>query len=601
MITYDLIQGSKEWSLHRSKFLRNASDTPAMLGISPHKKRSELMHERYTGISPEPSEFTQRIFTKGHRFEALARPLAEAIIGDELFPCIGSLGEFSASFDGLTMCEQSAFEHKTLTDQLRVSIPTDDHSANIGAALPEYYRAQMEHQALVSNANHVLFMASVWDDNDALIEERHCYYLPDPVMRARIVAGWVQFEKDLLEYVPPAALPAPAVGVAPDQLPALLIEPGTEITQAQCDAFEFAVDRIIASVPKALVTDVDFETAALVVKSFVESESKIAEYQAALQKQNPALVMFIRVDAKISAMRLTLKKLVDARKEARKIEIAQSGIDDVQAHYKAINAGMPKYKLDLPGTLRTDMGMCLRSLKTVSTMQEAVRNKVADYKSAASQREIEIRSRLDEFAIACVGFEFLFTDWVDLITSKNLEDLRNCIAARIVSYKAVQAEKLRVEAEQKALNEQRIAERKKAADAELERRELFDKHRAEAARINAEANELRLQAEHEEAAQKIAADAAETERLRQVYFTQPSPHLAVLPPRPPEPRIKLGDITARLAPIQFTAADLAALGIHHVEVDRAAKLYEASDFFRICTALETVIFKAKTAVIMVRL
>ena len=101
MKTHNLTQGSPEWLAYRATHF-NASDAPAMLGCSPHKTRTELMHEMHTGLTPEVDAATQRIFDDGHRFEALARPLAEAIIGEELYPVVGSLGKLSASFDFLS-------------------------------------------------------------------------------------------------------------------------------------------------------------------------------------------------------------------------------------------------------------------------------------------------------------------------------------------------------------------------------------------------------------------------------------------------------------------------------------------------------------------
>jgi len=53
----------------------------------------------------------------------------------------------------------------------------------------------------------------------------------------------------------------------------------------------------------------------------------------------------------------------------------------------------------------------------------------------------------------------------------------------------------------------------------------------------------------------------------------------------PTATLKLGDINARLSPIQLTADGLAALGFPHAGTDRAAKLYRPSDFPRICEAL----------------
>lgn len=42
MKTLTLQQGSPEWAAHRAMAL-NASDAPAMMGVSPYKTRSELV------------------------------------------------------------------------------------------------------------------------------------------------------------------------------------------------------------------------------------------------------------------------------------------------------------------------------------------------------------------------------------------------------------------------------------------------------------------------------------------------------------------------------------------------------------------------------
>ena len=90
MKTVNFAQGSPEWHAHRSKHF-NASDAPVMMGLSPYKTRSALLHEMATGQTPDIDAGTQKLFDDGHNFEALARPIAESIIGDDLFPVVGTL------------------------------------------------------------------------------------------------------------------------------------------------------------------------------------------------------------------------------------------------------------------------------------------------------------------------------------------------------------------------------------------------------------------------------------------------------------------------------------------------------------------------------
>src|SRR5699024_3675867 len=114
MKTVSLIQGTPEWSAHRANH-HNASDASVVMGKSPYRKRADLIAERATGITPEVSAAQQTLFDRGHKAEAAARQMAEEILGEELFPVVGISDDnpkLSASFDGLTMLGDTAFEHK---------------------------------------------------------------------------------------------------------------------------------------------------------------------------------------------------------------------------------------------------------------------------------------------------------------------------------------------------------------------------------------------------------------------------------------------------------------------------------------------------------
>mgnify|MGYP000576635691 CR=1 FL=1 len=52
MKTVQLIQGTREWLSHRAAHW-NASDAPAMLGVSPYKTRDQLLRELATGITAD--------------------------------------------------------------------------------------------------------------------------------------------------------------------------------------------------------------------------------------------------------------------------------------------------------------------------------------------------------------------------------------------------------------------------------------------------------------------------------------------------------------------------------------------------------------------
>ena len=238
----NLIQGSPAWHAHRATHL-NASDAPAMMGCSSYTTRSELIKRLATGIIPEIDAATQRRFDDGHKFEALARPLAEVIIGEELAPLVGTSGKYSASFDGLTLMEILALEHKSLNDCLREAMV----EGCTGADLPLQYQVQMEHQAMVADTvERILFMASKWKlDQETgeyeCEEKRHCWYAPNPELRAKIVAGWAQLEQDVAAYQPEATAPLPVVVATVEALPTVVVQvTGSIVVTDNFDVFEAA-------------------------------------------------------------------------------------------------------------------------------------------------------------------------------------------------------------------------------------------------------------------------------------------------------------------------------------------------------------------------
>jgi recombination protein RecT len=80
-------QGSRAWQEHRFE-CNNASDAAAMLGCDDNRSRTDLLDSLHLGFQPDVGSFKQGIYDEGHRSEGLARPLAEAIMRDELYPLV---------------------------------------------------------------------------------------------------------------------------------------------------------------------------------------------------------------------------------------------------------------------------------------------------------------------------------------------------------------------------------------------------------------------------------------------------------------------------------------------------------------------------------
>jgi putative phage-type endonuclease len=614
-------QGSPEWLSYRATMF-NASDAPAMMGVSPYKSRAELLREMHTGVVPHIDAVTQKRFDNGHRLEALARPLAEEFIGAELFPVTGSEGRLSASFDGLTLDELIGFEHKALNNDLRKVMDGE----NCGAELPIHHRMQMEQQLLISGAERVLFMASQWAADDELVEERHCWYYPDLTLRAQVVDGWAQFEKDLAEFsMPAAAAPAPA-GKTPETLPALHIEVTGAVTASNLAEFKKTALAAIQSVNRELKTDQDFADATKAVKWCADIEERLqAAKQHALSQTASIDALFKTMDdisAEAKRVRLDLNGLVTRRKTEVKEEAVVAARNALAAHYQTLNAELSPARLDIP---MTDFAGAIKGLRSFDSMQDALDTLLAKSKITADTAARGIRANLVEFEAKAktTGFVFLFSDLGQLV-HKAPDDFALAVQARIAAHKAAEAKKEeeareriraeeaqrqqaerqrqdRLEADRKTRIDMRIDQLQEALTAcasssaaaiESKRLALMANEPSEdlyGDRL-AEAVELRtrvliaLGEQHQQALEREA---------KAVAAAAPAPVAAPAPPAPvaeirrapaaEQPTLKLGRINERLGFV-VTADFLASLGFA-AHTDRSAKLYREGDFKAICAGI----------------
>ncbi|CAB4132047.1 YqaJ viral recombinase [uncultured Caudovirales phage] len=441
MKVLNLIQGSKEWLEHRAAAF-NASDAPAMLGISKYKSRNDLIKERATGIVPEVNDATQRLFNDGHRFEALARPLAEEIIGEELSPITGTAEEYSASFDGITFDGSVIFEHKTMNANLRDALTN-------GLAPSEQYRAQMEHQLMVSGANKCLFMATAWDKDDKLVEEMHCWYMPDAVLRARIVAGWNQFEKDVSAYIPAEVKEAPKAESI-KALPSVFVQATGMVTASNLAEFKEAANVFIANIKTELICDQDFADAESTVKFCKEAEMNLEATKSSVLAQMSTVDDVVRtldhIAAQLRDKRLMLDKLVKSEKEARKLAIVSKAKEDFNTHLYALEEEIKPLRLQ---GQNPDFAGAIKGLKSLSSMQDKVDTALRDAKFSAEQLAKDIRAKLTWCKDSSTGFSFLFSDLSNLINNNGMEAFQAIVTSRIEKHKADEAVKL--EAERKRL------------------------------------------------------------------------------------------------------------------------------------------------------
>lgn len=441
MKIHNVAQGSAEWLALRAKF-RTASEAPAMMGASKYQSRTDLLMAKKTGITPDVTPSQQFIFDKGHATEALARPLAEALIGEELYPIVATEGNLLASMDGATMLGETLFEHKLWNESVVAQVKAGD--------LAPHYYWQLEQQLLVSGAERVIFVCSDGTPENFV----HMEYRPVAGRAAQLIEGWKQFEADLANFEM-ADAPSIVVGKAPDELPALRIELTGMVTASNLKVFEDSALAVIDSVKTTLSTDQDFADAKKAVKwcGDVEEAVAVAKKQALSQTQSidELFSSLDRISAHARETRLKVDKLVKAQELLVKTNIKQKAELALADHIAAINKTLGK--VTLPHVV-SDFAGAMKNKRTIASLQDAVDTELARAKIDASQAADGIRLNLTSLAELAVDHAFLFSDVQQLVTKAN-DDLVTLIKFRISEHQKAEKEK----ADAKRIAEEQEAQR----------------------------------------------------------------------------------------------------------------------------------------------
>ncbi|WP_454056069.1 YqaJ viral recombinase family protein [Cupriavidus sp. Marseille-Q8015] len=464
----NLTQGSPEWQHFRLNY-RGASEAAAMLGLSPNMKRTELLHIKHTGTPKEFSDFVQeRILDHGHEVEALARPLVEEDLGEDLYPvtCTDDDGWLSASCDGLTMDWETAFEHKQWNEELAASVRE--------GIVPDSHMPQCQQIMMVTGAKRVRFTVSdgtrerfVWID----VEPDHAWF-------DRIRAGWEQFDKDLADYEPHPVEVRP-VGRTPETLPALLVEVTGHVTASNLTEFRDHAVAVFRAINRDLQTDQDFADAEKTVKWCGEVENRLdAAKQHALSQTASIDALFRAIDdirAEARRTRLDLDKLVTQRKTEVKENIIRRGREAFSAHVQALKAETGGAWVDhgMP-----DFAGAAKGKRSVDSIRDAVSTLLANSKVTVDAEAKRIRANIAYFDKATDGYQFLFSDRIGLLV-KQLDDLRLVVENRIAKHKADQAAKEEADRERIRREEQAKAEREAAVKLAAQQAEQAAAARAE--------------------------------------------------------------------------------------------------------------------------
>ena len=574
MIVHDVQQGTQEWHALRADHF-TASEAPAMMGVSPYLSRDELLKQKALRlVDAEIDGHKAALFQAGHDAEAGYRPVAEELIGDDLYPITGTLEvdglPLLASFDGLTMDRSTGFEHKLWSAKVA------DQLTSAGEPAPHHYW-QLEQQLLVAGAERILFVTSNGTDE----RSARVFYVSKPERRAQLIAGWKQFAADLAAWAPAEAKPAPVVGKTPDNLPALLIQVTGAVTASNLPEYKAHALEVFKGINRTLSTDQDFATAESTVKWCADVESRLAAAKEHALSQTATIDELFRTIDDISAearrTRLELDKLVKARKEEIRGEIVAGGIAALREHIAELNAAMPAaYMPQVPA----DFAGAVKGKRTLDSLRSAVNDELARAKIAAS----EVANRIHVNVKTLQASGLVVHDAAALVL-KAPDDLAAIIANRVT------AEQQRQEADRERIRreEQERADREARAKLEADARD------AQAAIAKA--------AQQNQIAQPVAADlsALVTERsveavaaidARQVIGAA-QVSAAAAPEIDTDDTITLGQINARLSPIKLDAAGIEALGFTTAKV-RAAVHFPAALFPALCRAIATRAMEAAT-------
>lgn len=444
LITHNVTQGTQPW-LDLRKNYHTASEANAMMGTCPHISRNELLTRKKTGMTPEPTSFERKIFAEGHRCEALARPIIEQqVVGEDLFQIVATRGKFLASFDGLTLFYDIAFEHKLWNEDLAKKVKN--------GIVPDSHVFQLEQQLYVSGAERVLFVVSDGTPQKMV----SCWYESDPVKRQQLMHGWETFEKDLETHETGVIK---LEGRAIDRLPSLDIQIESTVIASNLDQYTGILIQSIESISTDLTTDQDFVDASEAAKWCKSSENAIVDIKAQLIKKtvdvNNIIGELDQIAKKMSEKRRLLEKLVKDRRAEIKDAAIAVGIAEITKHLNA-------QPINVMHLIKYDFKEVTKSKKTLSSTEDAVHLEVTRVKAEVDLLVQKITTGMARIEELGNGYEFLFSHKQQLAEEYEGKTLDAEIHALIDSFKEQNSLAAKQEAE-------RMIEQAKRQKAEKQR------------------------------------------------------------------------------------------------------------------------------------
>lgn len=547
-------QGTPAWLQLRSGY-PTASEAPAAQGVSRYMTRSELLRQKATGITPEHDDRTLARFAEGHRVEELARPLAEACLGEELsnvtMTAVADGLPLLASLDGINFDGDISWECKLWNEDLAKQVCTNNLSAQ--------YTVQMDQQQLVSGAKRTLFTCT-----DGTPERTvHCWYESTEEKKAAVVMHWRQFLQDVAAYDPAAERPAPAVAAPMESLPAVVVQVNGALTVGgNLDAFGDALRQFIARIPAKPSTDQEFADAEAATKALKKAEEALAAAEDGALAQITDVEVMRRTVADLKNLarttRLATEKLVAAEKEARRTAIVTGAQAQLDQHIDALNQRLGANWLP---RMAGGFGEVIKGKKSLANMEDAVAVALTNAKHDANVLAQRLEANRKHLVQDGTDWIALFADFAT-VGAKSEEDFQILAAHRIGQHKQAESQRLAAERERIRKEEAARLEREAAAKAQAEAAEQ------ERQRLASERAQQAVEAEAAAQAKAVIEAAAAP--------AQPAP--TQVKQAPEGETLTLGQINTLLAPIKVDAAGLEQLGFAARKVEKStAKHYAASD------------------------
>jgi predicted phage-related endonuclease len=423
MIIHNIVQGSDAW--HEFRFNHHgASEAAAMLNLSKTVQRNELLRLKKTGTKKEFSDYVQKfILDYGHKVEALARPIIEKQIGEELYPVTVSDGYLSCSCDGISMKGEVVWEHKQFSQSLFTSISNGE--------LPEDHWPQCQQVLMITGAKKLIFTVS--DGTEENMVSMDVY--PDQEKFNKIIAGWAQFDKDVVEYVPVEFSEKPLADTI-ESLPMAHIQASGEIVSSNLSLIVPRFDLFLSSQKTTLLTDEDFVNGEEVAKFSRDVASKLKLTAKATIDQISSIGDAVRVlesyASKFDGLGLKLEKLVKSEKDDRKNQIIFEAKKKWSEHIDALNSELKlvSIRVDSPNFIEA-----VKNKRTILSLQNAVDSALAESKIVADAMAMLCRKNLSWLSSEALEFNFLYANDIQAIVQKDHEDFKNLINARISKFK----------------------------------------------------------------------------------------------------------------------------------------------------------------------